>query len=341
MNLITIILLLPLLAIIIVLFLIPERGLFSFSRKAKRDHERIIVEDSLKHIFDCEHNNEIPSLSSLSKHLSASMEKTRLVLHKLKEIGLIHYKENSFNLTPEGKIYALRVIRIHRLLEKYLADSTGVNETDWHSHAEDREHLISYEEANRLASRMGNPLFDPHGDPIPTAEGKMPEIVNLLLTNLKVNDFAQIAHIEDEPKSVYSAIISLGLSVGMVFRIDKVSLDSIKIESNGIFYDVVKSLSDNISVNLLTETESIVKNLVPLTALKLNENALIYSLSKTLRGEQRRRIMDFGIVPGTKITPVLHSLGKDPTAYSVRNTTIALRKHQANQILVRRIKSDA
>lgn len=338
MNLITILLILPLLAIIIVLFLIPKYGLFSFSKKAKRDHERIIVEDSLKHIHECEHNGEVSSVYSLSKHLKLSTERTNKLLLKLRDIGLINYMGDAFTLTPEGRSYALRVIRIHRLLEKYLADSTSVNEADWHTQAEEKEHLITYEEANVLASQMGNPLFDPHGDPIPTIDGKLPKVDSVSVSSLKEKDFAQIIHIEDEPRAVYSAIISLGLTIGIVIRIIKISQEIITLESNGKIFSLPVSLASNISVSKLTEPQNISEILVPLSSMKIGEDGLVYSLSKSLRGEQRRRIMDFGIVPGTKISPTLQSLGKDPTAYSVRNTTIALRKQQADLILVKRTK---
>jgi DtxR family Mn-dependent transcriptional regulator len=60
----------------------------------------------------------------------------------------------------------LKIVRVHRLWEKYLAEETGLNEVDWHPEAELKEHEISFEEANKLAVKLNNPLFDPHGDPI-------------------------------------------------------------------------------------------------------------------------------------------------------------------------------
>jgi len=340
MNLITIILILPLLAIIIVLLLIPKYGLFSFARKAKRNNQKIIVEDALKQIYSFEQDKEPASVYSLSKRLSLPADKARKLLIKLNDLGLIIYLGDAFTLTPEGRSYALRIIRIHRLLEKYLADSTSVNEVDWHTLAEEKEHLISYEDANKLASEMGNPLFDPHGDPIPTVDGKLPALDSLHLSDLKENDFAQIIHIEDEPKTIYSQIVSSGLSLGMVISVKEIKRDSVSIESNGNIYNLKSILTDNISVTKLTDSEIIKQALIPLSAMKIGEEGFVYSLSKALRGEQRRRIMDFGIVPGTKISPLLQSLGKDPTAYSVRNTTIALRKQQAELILVNRTKSN-
>jgi len=78
------------------------------------------------------------------------------------------------NLTSDGRSYALRIIRVHRLWEKYLADETSVSENEWHQKAEEVEHLITPEQADTLAAQIGNPVFDPHGDPIPSASGLLP-----------------------------------------------------------------------------------------------------------------------------------------------------------------------
>ncbi len=79
-----------------------------------------------------------------------------------------------FVLTDQGREYALHIVRTHRLLERYLADRTGVLPEDWHGEAERREHKLSPEDRESLAARLGHPLYDPHGDPIPTAAGELP-----------------------------------------------------------------------------------------------------------------------------------------------------------------------
>ena len=75
-------------------------------------------------------------------------------------------------LTSEGKAGALRIIRVHRLWEHYLAEETGHAADSWHREAEDREHSISATEADELDELMGFPVYDPHGDPIPTDTGR-------------------------------------------------------------------------------------------------------------------------------------------------------------------------
>ena len=102
-------------------------------------------------------------------------------------------------LTPEGCSYALRVIRIHRLLESYLAERTGVDESEWHQRADQMEHRVTAAEAEALSAQLGNPSYDPHGDPIPTADGVMPSRRGLPLSALKAGAVARIVHVEDEP----------------------------------------------------------------------------------------------------------------------------------------------
>ena len=80
----------------------------------------------------------------------------------------------TLRLTPDGRREALRVIRIHRLWERYLADETGLDAREWHAHAERREHGTSDQQAEALAATLGHPRYDPHGDPIPTPSGELP-----------------------------------------------------------------------------------------------------------------------------------------------------------------------
>jgi DtxR family transcriptional regulator, Mn-dependent transcriptional regulator len=70
----------------------------------------------------------------------------------------------------------------------------------------------------------------------------------------------------------------------------------------------------------------------PLSSLKVGEQGTILGIAKALRGQQRRRLMDLGIVPGTKIEAELESFSGDPVAYKVRGTTVALRKQQTDKI---------
>ena len=98
------------------------------------------------------------------------------MMKKLAELRLVrHLPYQGVELTPSGRKVALEVIRHHRLLELYLAESLGYSWDQVHAEAEKLEHHISEEFEDRIAASLGNPTRDPHGDPIPTRSGELDE----------------------------------------------------------------------------------------------------------------------------------------------------------------------
>jgi DtxR family Mn-dependent transcriptional regulator len=227
------------------------------------------------------------------------------------------------------------------LWEKYLADETSVKETDWHTSAEEQEHKISNEEAEKLAARIGNPVFDPHGDPIPTSTGDLPEVKWKLLTELKLYDIAKIVHIEDEPRTIYSQIVAEGLYPGTQLQITDISNERIKFEADGNECILAPVFAANISVVPIEKKEEFQKSFQTLSALSIGEKGKVIGISQACRGQQRRRLMDLGIVPGSVISVELKSLTGDPTAYKIRGATVALRKEQSNNIFIEDVKEES
>jgi len=247
-------------------------------------------------------------------------------------MGLVSAKKNELSLTADGRSYALRVVRVHRLWEKYLADETSVTENEWHQKAEEIEHILTPEQADLLAAQIGNPVFDPHGDPIPSASGELPIKKGKLLTEMKINEFANIIHVEDEPHAIYSQILAEGLYPGMQIRMMEISDKRVKFVANGEECILSPLIAKNITVGVLQLEKHIEGKFKALSSLKIGEEGIILGIAKALRGQQRRRLMDLGIVPGTKIEAELQSLTGDPVAYRVRGTTVALRKQQTDKI---------
>lgn len=334
----------PLLALLIgisVVFLIiitvaPEKGLLRKWTKLKTQREKVLVEDSLKYLYDCESKNIDSTPGSISNYLSISADQASKLISKLDESGLIKKESGKILLNNDGRSYALRIIRIHRLWEKFLADNTSVKEADWHILAEQKEHELSEDEVNRLAARMGNPLHDPHGDPIPSESGDLPKVNSIELSHLDEGKFGRIYHIEDEPEDIFAQINAFGLYPGMQVRVLEKSKTRIKFEFEGEECVLAPALASNVHVVPLEENEEIKKDFENLSNVSVGEEVIVIGLSKALRGQQRRRMLDFGIVPGTLIKPQLKSLSGDPTAYEVRGTTIALRKNQSDKIYIKR-----
>jgi DtxR family Mn-dependent transcriptional regulator len=211
----------------------PQKGLIAKWKRSKSNKQRILIEDALKHLYNCEYNEINCTLNSVAGNLSISADEASKVVKKLEELELITSQERGIELTPEGRAYALRIIRTHRLWEKYLADETSVGEEDWHIAAEEIEHDITPAQANALAAQIGNPVFDPHGDPIPSAKGDLPVKKGSALNTLKPGEFARIIHIEDEPHAIYSQLVAAGLYPGMQVKMIESSKDRIKFLANG------------------------------------------------------------------------------------------------------------
>jgi DtxR family transcriptional regulator, Mn-dependent transcriptional regulator len=319
------------------LFLFPRKGILAYITRSRLNTDRIMIEDALKHIYDCEYRNIECTLNSIAGNLSIPGDRAARLVARLTTMGLVETLKNGIKLTSEGKSYALRVIRIHRLWERYLADETGLRETEWHTEAEIQEHLLTPDEAEELAAKIGNPLTDPHGDPIPTPGGIVTEQKGITLNALEKGIFARIVHIEDEPKAVYRQLVAQDLHTGMQVRVLDVTIDRITFEADGNECVLAPLFAANILVSPIYNTDEVRHDFIPLSAIEIGQEAEVVAISRRIRGQQRRRLMDLGVVPGTKISAVMKSAGNDPVAYQIRGALIALRKKQADGIFILRV----
>jgi DtxR family Mn-dependent transcriptional regulator len=314
----------------------PRSGLLAQLRKSRRITERVLIEDALKHLYHQEEKGILATIDSLSGALGLARDRVTSLLTKLETQKMIHAQQHGFGLTSEGRAYALRIIRVHRLWERYFAEETGLKATEWHAVAEEREHYTSLEEAEALSKQMGNPLHDPHGDPIPTRNGELPPPLGMPLTDLPVGELARITHIEDEPELLYAQLVAQDLHPGMQIRVLDKSPERIQFIAEGEEIKLAPVAAANITATPLPKGYEVVGPHESLTALKLGERGVVIGISKNCRGMQRRRLMDLGIVPGTEITAELRSPSGNPTAYNIRGAMIALRKEHAHLVHIQR-----
>ncbi|MCX8106214.1 MAG: ferrous iron transport protein A, partial [Ignavibacterium album] len=106
----------------------------------------------------------------------------------------------------------------------------------------------------------------------------------------------------------------------------------VKFEANGEECILSPLIAKSITVGPIKLEKPVEGKLKTLSSLKVGEKGIVLGIAKSLRGQQRRRLMDLGIVPGTEIEAELESVTGDPVAYRVRGTTIALRKNQSDKI---------
>ncbi len=324
-----------LIAAICALLFWPARGLYPRWQQARLMTDRVLSEDALKHIYKCQLGNRRPTLQSIAGALGISPNHTTDILEKMEGHKLIHIKDNEFHLTADGQEYALRIIRAHRLWERYLADKTGFKEADWHQQAELREHMLTPEQADALDTRLGHPTHDPHGDPIPTPSGEMVLHDSQPLSAIEYDLPAHIVHIEDEPEAVYAQLVAEGLHPGMEIRVFENTPERIRFWADGDEHLLAPLLARNIAVVPVPQAQAAPPIPgKPLSSLQRGQKGRVLGISPALRGAERRRMMDLGILPGAIIENQMRSPSGNPTAYIIRGASIALRDSQAQHIKV-------
>lgn len=300
---------------------------------------RIKIEDALKHLHDCDYRSRSASLESISGTLSCDLESSAKLVEILQNKDLIQSDSPTIALTEKGREYAREVIRAHRLYETYLANKTGLAESEWHRQAEKMEHLLSDSQVDKIAKQLGHPRYDPHGDPIPTADGKLPPKSDRSLVGCPPDWEGRVTHLEDEPHSLYQKLVDFGLAPGMRLRVLAGCKKELRINLEGREISLPKSIATNLMVAPFAAGDSFDASIRRLSDLTLNQSASIAELSPACRGGERNRLLDLGLVPGTSVTLTLTSPAGGPRAYRIRGASIALRREQADKILIRKIES--
>lgn len=323
-----------------VLLLWPRSGVVPRWIRLRRLDERVRVEDALKHIYMCERQGRPCTLESLAGRLEIPVADAASLLSHLGRLDLVRTIGDPPELTPEGRASALRVVRTHRLWEKYLADRTGVPAGEWHDHAERMEHALSPRETDELESRLGHPRWDPHGDPIPTAEGEIPPQRGAALTSVRAGDSVEIVHLEDEPRAIYDRLVAHGMAPGGRVEVVERTDARLLLRGDGREWSLDPVAARNVTVRPLPPGERARESGESLADLQPGERARVLAISSVCQGAQRRRLLDLGVVRGTEITAEMRSAAGDPMAYRIRGALMALRSEQASWILVERERGE-
>ena len=314
----------------------PKKGLISRLQRLAHLDERTRLEDALKHLYTCHSADRQTSLESLAGQLETSRAHAATLLSRLTEMGLVSATTQGLTLTEDGLQSALRLVRTHRMWERYLADRTGVPATEWHDEAERMEHTLSPAEVDALDTRLGHPPWDPHGDPIPSATGAVPPIKGAPLIASDPGRTVEIIHLEDEPREIYDALLNAGLSLGQRLEIVNRSMHAVRVRSGGREWDIDSVAAGNITIRELPVGERADTTSTTLHDIAPGETARVLAISRACQGPQRRRLLDLGLIRGTEVRRELPSASGDPIAYRIRGALIALRSTQSSWIAVER-----
>ena len=186
----------------------------------------ISIQDYLKSIYELTENGQSASTNALARKLNISPPSVTGMVQKLasaKPPLVAYQKHQGVTLTGEGRKAALEVIRHHRLLEAWLVQTLGYSWDEVHEEAERLEHVISEEFEQRIAAAMGHPARDPHGEPIPTADLKMPLDDFLPLSALRPPQMATIRRVQASDPELLRYLDELGLVPGMPIEVKEYS----------------------------------------------------------------------------------------------------------------------
>ncbi|ASU83961.1 hypothetical protein CDO52_15260 [Nocardiopsis gilva YIM 90087] len=196
--------------------LLPVRDTVATMGNAS-DRPSTSVEDYVKVIYDLQERGSGPvTISGMAERLSVSNSSVSGMLRKLSELGLVdHQRYGHVRLTDTGTKAALAVLRRHRLLETYLVEELGYSWDEVHDEAEELEHVVSDKFVDRIAEHLGNPLVDPHGDPIPTRDGQIVERDTHLLSQAEAGTIGVIVRVNDTDPDLLRYLADQRIGIGM------------------------------------------------------------------------------------------------------------------------------
>lgn len=178
------------------------------------------MQDYLKTIFSLRLNSDRVTTNAIAASLDVAAASVTGMVKKLAGMKLVEYERyQGVRLTPAGERIALEVIRHHRLIELYLTEAMGYSWDQVHAEAERMEHAISEEFEERMAQLLGDPKFDPHGNPIPTKDGCIAACSRRRLSEVAGGETAQIERIEDEDPALLRRVAALGLTPGALLTV--------------------------------------------------------------------------------------------------------------------------
>jgi DtxR family Mn-dependent transcriptional regulator len=178
--------------------------------------QSLAEENYLKAIYKLqEQNGDEVNNSDLAKALEIHSASVTDMLKKMARKRLINYeKSKGFRLTEKGKQVAVSIIRKHRLWEVFLLEKLGFRWNEVHDMAEQLEHIQSEKLIDRLDSYLGHPKSDPHGDPIPNANGIFAKSNSVLLSETIQGTRGKFVGVTDHSPSFLNYLDKLGLSLG-------------------------------------------------------------------------------------------------------------------------------
>ena len=173
------------------------------------------IQDYLREIYKLGQSGDRVSTTALARGMGVSPASASAMVKKLAALSLVvHAPYKGVSLTPEGERVALEVIRHHRLLELYLAETLGIHVDEVHDEANRLEHVLSEELEARIDESLGFPTHDPHGDPIPSPALELVAGAHRTLADVEPGGGALVRRVPDSDRDLLRYLAELGLVPG-------------------------------------------------------------------------------------------------------------------------------
>jgi len=205
-------------------------------------------EDYLKQIFLLGEGKSRVSTQTLAERLEVRPASVSGMITRLSELGLVaHTPYRGFGLTAAGRRVALEILRHHRLLEAFLVRELGYHWDEVHDEAERLEHVISERFEARIAEAMGHPTHDPHGDPIPCRDLRMPNGTRTAPPDaFPAGARAMLARVGAQDPASLATLERLGLTPGTVVVVLEPGADPVLLEVGGERVEVPADLAHSL-----------------------------------------------------------------------------------------------
>ena len=193
------------------------------------------------------------STNAISKEIGTSAASVSDMIKKLQEKKLIKYKKyQGLELSIKGKKKAINILRKHRLWETFLVNNLKFKWGEVHELAEQLEHIKSSQLIDRLDSYLSFPKFDPHGEPIPSKEGKIPSRNTIPLNKLKENTKGKVLGVTLDDKSFLEYLTKLNIRIGTnIELIEKISFDkSLNIKIDKKKYHISNQVGEHLLIKV-------------------------------------------------------------------------------------------
>ncbi len=297
-------------------------------------HRPAEMEDVLKVAYTLQEAEGTWDGEGLARALSFSRTVAEEVIRALVTSGWAEeYGQGRVRLTGAGEARARELVRAHRLWECYLVDREGMALEAVHDEAHRREHETTPEELEKLDAALGHPAWDPHGHPIPAPGCRVPSPpARPLLEHGVPGNRLRVVSIDDEPAPLLAQLVALGFRPGVTVEVVSQEDDLLRVRLSGDIIRLAGAAARCISVVPVPALP------VPLGELTIGSRARVAEVQGG--GKHQRRMLDMGFVPGAGVTVIRRAPLGDPTEYRIKGTAIALRREDADTVMVEELRDE-